>query len=363
MMRLGVAAAVVGGDLVSGDIQIDDGVVSAVGLAGSGSGLAVPGFIDVHTHGFGGVDFATTDEDGYRHVSRTIASTGVTALRPSVMSAPVERILAAIATASRSDADGARLLGLHLEGPFLSSAYPGAHPVECLLEPDEKVAGTLLDAGNVTHMTLAPELPGGIELIRFLEGRGVTVSLGHSDADLATANQAFDAGAKAVTHVFNGSRPLRHRDPGIVGAALTRSDVHVEVILDGVHVSDEVSEIVLRAAGDRVMAVTDAMSAAGMGDGRYMLGDIPVSVSGGVVRRDDGTLASSVLTMDQAFRKLIELGVGPIEAVRATSGSAATLVGRPELGALTPGTPADIVVLDEDYRVVRTLVGGAVLAG
>jgi N-acetylglucosamine-6-phosphate deacetylase len=137
----------------------------------------------------------------------------------------------------------------------------------------------------------------------------------------------------------------------------------VEVILDGVHVSDEVSEIVLRAAGDRVMAVTDAMSAAGMGDGRYMLGDIPVSVSGGVVRRDDGTLASSVLTMDQAFRKLIELGVGPIEAVRATSGSAATLVGRPELGALTPGTPADIVVLDEDYRVVRTLVGGAVLAG
>jgi N-acetylglucosamine-6-phosphate deacetylase len=181
----------------------------------------------------------------------------------------------------------------------------------------------------------------------------VTVSLGHSDADLTTANQAFDAGAKAITHVFNGSRPLHHRDPGIIGVGLTRVGVFVEVILDGAHVSDEVSTVVLRTAGDRVIAVTDAMSAAGMADGRYMIGDTPVTVSGGVVRRDDGTLASSVLTMDGAFRKLIGLGLGPIAAARATSG----------LGSLTPGTPADVVVLDDDYRVLRTFVGGTVTAG
>jgi N-acetylglucosamine-6-phosphate deacetylase len=144
---------------------------------------------------------------------------------------------------------------------------------------------------------------------------------------------------------------------------LTREGVLVEVILDGAHVSDEVSTVVLRTAGDRVIAVTDAMSAAGMADGRYMIGDTPVTVSGGVVRRDDGTLASSVLTMDGAFRKLIGLGLGPIAAARATSGAAAELIGLPELGSLTPGTPADVVVLDDDYRVLRTFVGGTVTAG
>jgi N-acetylglucosamine-6-phosphate deacetylase len=359
-MRLGVAAAVVGGQLVPGDIDIKDGMISGVGLASPGSGLALPGFIDVHTHGFAGVDFATTDEGGYTRVAETITSTGVTAFRPALMSLTIDRMIGAIEVHGRARTTGARVLGMHLEGPFLSKAHPGAHPPELLVDPDVKLTQRLLAAGRVEHVTLAPELPGAMDLIQILVSRGVTVSLGHTDADLETANRAYDAGAVALTHVFNGSRPLRHRDPGIIGVALTRDGVFVEIILDGVHLSDEVSTIVLRAAGDRVVAVTDAMSGAGLGDGSYTLGDTPVRVDGGAVRREDGTLASSVLTMDAAFRKTIALGVDSIGASRATSGAPAELIRRPELGTLAPGTPADVVVLDDRHEVVKTLVGGIV---
>jgi N-acetylglucosamine-6-phosphate deacetylase len=359
-MRLGVAGAVVGGALVPGDVDVEEGKIARVGLTPPGSGLALPGFIDVHTHGFGGIDFATTDEEGYARVAEGITSTGVTAFRPALMSHAIDRMIRAIEVHGRARTTGARVLGMHLEGPFLSKAHPGAHPPEFLVDPDVDWAQRFLSAGRVEHMTLAPELTGAVDLIRLLVDRGVTVSLGHSDADLETANRGYDAGAVALTHVFNGSRPLRHRDPGIIGAALTRDGVFVEIILDGVHLSDEVSMIVLRSAGDRVVAVTDAMSAAGLGDGSYKLGDTPVKVEAGAVRREDGALASSVLTMEAAFRKLISLGLDLSGAARATSGAAAELIGHPELGTLAPGTPADVVVLDDSHQVVKTLVGGVV---
>lgn len=358
-MLLGVAAAVVGDEVVPGDVEIGEGSILRVGVAGGqGEGLAVPGFIDVHIHGFSGVDFTSADGDAYREATRALTRTGVTAFRPSLISLPVEETLEAVRRHAKVESDGARVLGMHLEGPFLSPAHPGAHAPDCLIAPNIELAMQLVDAGRVGHMTVAPELPGALDLIRQLVAAGVTVSLGHSDATSEQAHRGFDAGARALTHVFNGSRKFHHRDPGIVGAALARNDVYVEAILDGVHLSDEAALLAMKGAGSRLLAVTDGMAAAGLGDGSYMLGNRQVEVRSGEARLADGTIASSLLTMDAAFRKLIDLGASIPAAARATSRAAAELIGQPELGLLDPGSLADLVVLDDDFQVMRTLVGG-----
>ncbi|MCI0425024.1 MAG: N-acetylglucosamine-6-phosphate deacetylase [Actinobacteria bacterium] len=359
-MRLGVAAAVVGDRLVAGDVVVEGERIVEVGVPGPGTGLAVPGFIDVHVHGYRGVDFATTDSGGLETTSMAITATGVTAFRPSLMSLPLDQLLAAMTEHRAASSTGARILPLHLEGPFLSTVHPGAHDPGCLRELDPNLIRELADTGTMGHMTLAPELPGAEGVIRMLVERGITVSLGHSDADAATAHRAYDLGARAVTHVFNACKPLRHRDPGLVGVALTRQDVFVEMILDGVHLSEETMQLVMRAAGARLVAVTDAMAAAGLGDGTYQLGNRVVHVTDGAAHLDDGTIASSVLTMDGAFRRLVALGADPVAASHATSTAPAELVGRADLGTLEPGTPADVVVLDDGYRVGMTMVSGAV---
>lgn len=360
-MRLGVAAAVVGDALVPGDVEVVEDRITAVGVSGAGSGLAVPGFIDVHVHGFAGFDFAWADEEALDEASRELTRTGVTGFRPTLISLRESETIAALQRIGRASPTGARMLGAHLEGPFLSQRFPGAHSPDALLEPDLELARAYLEAGPVGQMTLAPELPGALELIEFLVDQGVVVSLGHSDANAEVAREAFRAGAKALTHVFNAARPFRHRDPGLVGVALTRADVFVEVVLDGIHLADEAARLVLAAAKGRVVAVTDALAASGVGDGTYTLGDREVIVSKGEARLADGTLASSVLTMDQAFRNLISLGAGVLEASHATSTAVSELIGRAELGTLHPGTPADVVVLDGHHQVRKTLVAGRVV--
>ena len=360
-MRLGVAAAVVEDELVPGDVEVDNGLIASVGLdSPDGSGIAVPGFIDIHTHGYLGVDFSRDDPEAIRAASAGLVSTGVTSFRPTLMSLPEESTAAALARIAAADSYGSRILDAHLEGPFLSPEHPGAHSIDHLVEPEPELIERLVVRGRIGHITIAPELDGALELIPWLVEQGIVVSIGHSDATAETAHNAFDLGASALTHVFNAVRPFRHRDPGPVGAALSREDVFVEMILDWVHLSAEAAMVAVRAAGPRLIAITDGMEAAGLGDGTYHLGDREVVVRDGEARLADGTIASSVLTMDAAFRNLLELGLDLAAAVRATSTAPARLVGRPGLGSLTPGTVADVTVLDDDHRITMTLVDGDV---
>jgi N-acetylglucosamine-6-phosphate deacetylase len=253
---------------------------------------------------------------------------------------------------------GPRIIGAHLEGPFLSPRRLGAHDAEGCLAPDLAVLRRLLDAGPVSEMTLAPELHGAFELIDELVARGVTASCGHSDATAAEAHLAFDRGARTVTHLFNAMRPSVPRDPGIAMAALARHDVTVQVIVDGHHLAGETVLVAWQAAEDRFALVTDATAAAGLGDGRYMLGGTEVTAEGGVVRRADGTLAGSALTMIEAVRNLHALGAELEAALAAASTVPARIVGRSDLGRLAIGAPADVVILDDRLEVKRALVAG-----
>lgn len=356
-MRLGVSAALVDGTLVPGDVEVADGRIAAVGLGGSGTGIAAPGFVDLHVHGFAGVDFSTADAAAYRRAGEALLTTGVTAFQPTFITAPEEELVASLREVPRGNV-GARVLGCHLEGPFISPARLGMHPAAARRDPDGALLDRLLAAGPVTHVTLAPELDGALELIEVLVARGIVVSCGHTDATAAQAHEAFDRGATHVTHLFNAMRPFAHRDPGIAGAALAREDVTVELILDGNHVADDAARVAWRAATGRVALVSDALAAAGVGDGHWRLGAVEVDVRGGVARRADGVLAGSTLTMPEAIRDLVRLGATREQAIDAATRVPARVARRADVGVLSVGGPADVVVLDDALEVRRVLVAG-----
>ncbi len=348
-MRLGVSEAIVEGVLVRGDVAIEDRRIVAVGLAGGGSGTAVPGFVDLQVNGFGGVDFSTADRAGYLRAGAALLETGVTFFQPTLITAPEEDLVAALAEVPTGPI-GPRILGVHAEGPFLSPARMGAHPPSARRDPDIDLAQRLLDAGPVTYMTIAPELDGALELIDFLLGRGVVVSCGHSDATAGQAHTAFDRGVRTVTHLFNAMRPFTHRDPGIAGVALTREDVVVQVILDDVHLAGETVRLVWKAAAGRLALVTDAI-------GGTWLGHAVVDVVDGVARLDDGTLAGSVVPMPEAVRNLHALGATFEQAVAAATSVPAAVLGRNDIGVLRVGGPADVVVLDDRLEICSVHVG------
>lgn len=360
-MKLGVSAVLVDGTLVPGDLRMDGGQVTEVGVPPDpdARGTAVPGFIDLHINGFAGVDFLTAGPDDYRTVGRALAATGVTAYLPTFVTSPLSSYAPALRAVSDAESvAGPRLLGVHLEGPFISQRWKGAHDERCIREPDPALAARLCDAGPVRVVTLAPERPGGLELVEYLTERGIVVSCGHSDADAPTAHAAFDRGARAITHVYNAHRRWRPRDPGLAGAALVRDDVTVQAIVDHVHLAPETAYAAFLAARERFALVTDAIAAAGLPEADSRLGHLNVQVRDGEVRLPDGTLAGSVLTMDRAVANLVAKGASLEAAVHAASRAPALLIGRPELGRIAVGHPADIAVLDDDLRVVRTLVGG-----
>jgi N-acetylglucosamine-6-phosphate deacetylase len=359
-VRLGVERALVDGELLPGDVAVDDGVISGVGLSPAGrSGLAAPGFVDLQVNGFAGVDFLTTDDAGYAHAGEALARHGVTSYQPTFITSSTDVYLRALElVGSLEHGRGPRVLGVHLEGPFISPRWPGAHNPDNIVDPDSDLADRLLAAGPVSYMTIAPERPGGIDLVASLRRRGVVVAIGHSDADAQTAHAAFDAGATAITHIYNAQRRWQPRDPGLAGAALARPEVCVQAIVDNVHLAAETISATFRATRTRFALVTDAMEAAGLPPGDYKIGDRAVHVEGGAVRLDDGTLAGSVLTMDAAVRNLVSLGAPLIDALESSSLVPARLVDRPELGTLAPGTPADVVVLDDHLEVLGTYVAG-----
>lgn len=358
-MRVGVAAAVVDGRLLAGDVEVEDGKVTAVGLeAGASPTIAVPGFIDVHVHGHGGVDFVDATVEDHVRIARQLPATGVTAFNPTLMSMPIDHLVEALGRRPEDAGHGARILGFHLEGPFLSPDKPGAHHHAALVHPTSDRVARLLEAGPVEHITLAPELPGALEVIETLASGGVIVSLGHSTADADLTAAAIERGATAVTHIFNAMMPLHHRRPGLAGVALTHPKVWVTAIFDGVHLAAEVARLVLATAGERVIAITDGTSAVAHPGGPIVLGDTMVEIVDGAPRLQDGTLAGSILTMDQAFRNLVELGLDLPAAAAATATAPAALAGLNGLGSLAPGSQADIVVLDDRLEVLRTLVAG-----
>jgi N-acetylglucosamine-6-phosphate deacetylase len=357
-MRLGVEAAVVDGRLVRGDVEIEDGRVTGYGLvSANGRGVAVPGFVDLQVNGFSGVDFFEADADGYRRAGDALLETGVTAYLPTFVTAPEEQLLAALREVP-ADADGPRILGVHLEGPFLSPLRLGIHPAAARRDPDTELLERLLAAGPVRLMTLAPELEGADALVETLLRHEIAISCGHSDATADEANAAFDAGVRTVTHLFNAMRPFHHRDPGVVGAALARDDVIVQLILDGVHLAPEAASVVWRAACGRLALVTDAMAGARLTDGAYRLAGLEVEIRDGVARGPSGALAGSTLTMIEAVRNLHGLGASLEEAVGAATEVPARVLRLPAVGRLAIGLPADVVVLTDELEIDRVLVDG-----
>jgi N-acetylglucosamine-6-phosphate deacetylase len=358
-MRLDVGAALVDGRLLPGDLEVADGVVTGVGLAGAGAPgrIAVPGFVDLQVNGFAGVDLMQADRAGYAQVGAALLEAGTTAYQPTFVTASEDALVAALRELPVGR-DGPRIVGAHLEGPFLSPHRMGVHPPEWRREPDRALLLRLLDAGRVSQVTLAPELPGALDLVDLLIERGVVVSAGHSDATSVETHRAFDRGVRTVTHLFNAMRSPAPRDPGNALTALARSDVTVQLIADGHHVAAETLLVACRAASGRFALVTDAAAAAGMGDGEFTIAGGTVVSEGGVVRTPGGQLAGSALTMLDAVRNLHRLGISLEEALTAATAVPARIVGRSDLGRLAPGSPADIVVLDDNLEISSVLIGG-----
>jgi N-acetylglucosamine-6-phosphate deacetylase len=356
-VRLGVAAALVDGRRLPGDVDVVDGEVAALGLEPRGSGLAVPGFVDLQVNGFGGVDLMGADRDGYRRAGEAMLEHGTTAYQPTFVTSPAPDLLAAL-RALPENLEGPRIIGAHLEGPFLNPRRLGAHDAEGCRAPDLRLLEQLLAAGDVRQVTLAPELPGAFELIDALLARGITVSAGHTEATAAEAHLAFDRGVTTVTHLHNAMRPSTPRDPSIAMAALTREDVVVQLIVDNHHLAADTVRVAWQAAAGRFALVTDAVAAAGMGDGEFRLASRAVQAVDGVVRGPEGQLAGSALTMLEAVRNLHALGVALEDAIAAATSVPARVARRPDLGVLRVGGPADIVVLDDRLEIQRVLVAG-----
>jgi N-acetylglucosamine-6-phosphate deacetylase len=383
-----------GGDVVLPDlvrerasVHIDEGRIAAVEARPSAPAgvttvdvsncYVVPGFIDVHVHGVAGHD--TLDGgDAVAQIASELPRYGVTAFCPTAVACGPDDLhlfLEQVSAAAAPPPTGAaRVLPAHLESNFINPDFRGAQPLKCLRAPDEHrgavawpfTGSQILDAierlrPSVGIVTLAPELPGGIDLVRTLASAGHIVSLGHSGADFDTAVAAIEAGARHATHLFNRMTTIAHRAPGLAGAVLARHEVTAELICDGYHVHPAMCAVAIAAKGpDRVMAITDATSGAGQPPGSTgLLGGQTICVRDKAAFLEDGTLAGSTLTMDRAFRNVVtRFGRSIIDAARMCSTTPARQLGLGQLGRIAEGAQADVVVLDRDFRVVRTFVSG-----
>jgi len=337
--------------------------------------ILAPGFLDIHVHGGAGIDVTRAALTDIPHLNKFLATHGVTGYFPTTVAAPLaetcaalERLADAIESAQNPGTHGtnveARPLGIHLEGPFLSHKRRGVHPPENLLEPTVEIFDRLWQAarGHVSMMTIAPELPGAMDVIAEAARRKVCVSIGHSDADTATARQAIQSGARHATHTFNAMRPLDHRDPGILGEALTDDRLTADIIADGIHLAPEIVKLFLRAKGfDQAVLITDATAATGMPDGTYLLGPIEVEVKDGkcTLKGTNGQLAGSVLTMDKAVRNVTQFSDWTLrDAVRAATRNPARAAGLPSHGEIKVGAEADLVLLSPEGVVLKTMTRG-----
>jgi N-acetylglucosamine-6-phosphate deacetylase len=325
-----------------------------------------PAFFDVHLHGAAGHDVMEATPDALNSVGNFLATRGVGHYLPTTVTAPIEKILFSldgIANAIESQSTtGARPIGIHLEGPFISHIKRGVHPPDLILNPSVELFDRFYQAarGHIKLLTIAPEVPGAIETIAHAVSLGVRISLGHSNATLAEAQAGAAAGAHSFTHTYNAMRPLDHREPGILGLALT-GPLYADLICDGVHVAPEAVEIFWKSKGpDRAILITDGISATGMPEGTYMLGNLIVQVADGMALAD-GTLAGSVLTLDRAVKNFAAFtGATPAQTYRLAAANPARMMGLDDrIGTLAPGRPADISVIDKNGNIIETLISGA----
>ena len=362
-------------------IEVSDGRIKAIRPLAEGEipagakrmdfpgATLAPAFLDVHIHGGAGHDVMEATPEALSKVSRFLASRGTGNFLATTVTAPIDATLrslsglAKLIESAKADGwQGARPLGIHLEGPFLSHAKRGVHPPEHLLTPEIATFDRFFAAaeGHIRLMTLAPELPGALDLAAHATAKGVRVSVGHSNATAAETKAGIAAGASSATHTFNAMRALDHREPGILGTVLTTDSLYAELICDGIHVDPALVPLWWRAkGGTRAILVTDAMSAAGMPDGQYMLGGFAVQVADGRATAD-GVLAGSVLTLDRALRNFVAFtGVSVAEALPLVTRNPAAMTGFGELaGGLRVGERANFVALGADGALAASVIGG-----
>jgi N-acetylglucosamine-6-phosphate deacetylase len=342
-------------------VAIEDVAEAPPDALGGPDSWILPGLVDIQLNGAFGADFSDPDADVAGAAAR-LPETGVTAFLPTIVSSPPDRYLSCLPNLTGPAGDrAARCLGVHLEGPFLAPARRGTHDPAALRAPDLVEVGRWLDAGPVRSVTLAPELPGGLELVRELVSRNVIVAMGHSDASWDEADAAIDAGARLGTHLFNAMRPFHHREPGITGRLLAPG-VAVSVIVDGIHVTPQAVRLVASIkAPDELIFVTDGLGALGEPPGTYLLAGREVISDGIVARLPDGTLSGSVVPMAPALGRLVAAGLEPSVAARAASTTPARLLGAEDrLGRLEVGRIADLTLLDAEWNPTLTLVQGRI---
>ncbi|MFJ5561511.1 N-acetylglucosamine-6-phosphate deacetylase [Streptomyces sp. NPDC093250] len=354
---------------------VDDGrvIVEGTRIAATAPGDAetadlsghwlVPGFVDIHNHGGGGASFAGGTAEDVLQAVRTHRLHGTTTVVASAVTGDLD-FLARHAGMLAELAQQGDIAGIHFEGPFISPCRKGAHDENLLRNPDPAEVRKLLDAahGQARMMTLATELPGGLDSVRLLVEHGVIAAVGHTDATYEQTVAAIDAGASVATHLFNAMPPLGHRAPGPIAALLEDERVTVELINDGTHLHPAALQLAFHHAGPQGVAfITDAMDAAGFGDGRYMLGPLEVEVADGVARLvEGGSIAGSTLTLDRAFKRAVTVDGLPVEdVVAAVSATPARLLGLDDrIGSLEPGKDADLVVLDAGFDLVGVMRRG-----
>ena len=369
------------GEIHDAAILIRDGEIDAVGPRSAMAlpvgaqevlaieSIAIPGFIDVHIHGAGGRDVMEGSEEALAAVTKKVAKFGTTSLLATTVTAGADDTCRAVAgiskyitTQHKTSEARAEILGIHFEGPFLSKARRGAQPAEFLQLPSADYLQKLLHAasGNARILTIAPELLGAMPCIDAARSLGMVVSIGHTDATYEQARAAVAHGAHHATHVYNAMRPFTHRDPGVIGAVLTTPELTAELIADGVHVDEVAMKILLQAKGaGGVVLISDGISATGMPDGKYMLGDQEVVVIGGICRTAEGALAGSTLTLDRSLRNVVKLGVPLGDAAQMLTLNPATLLGIEfKKGVLRTGADADIVLLNDALEVTRVWACG-----
>lgn len=344
-----------------------DSLKSLPGDIEARDGLLLPGFIDIHVHGGAGRAIMEGNVEAQDAVAAHLARHGVTGFLPTTITAPWEQQAEAVAIAARAlnshknGVNGAAVLGCHLEGPYINPKKKGAQPGQYILPPDWRdLQDRLGDNVNALRIvTLAPEMEGAIPMIRFLTGRRVIASIGHTDATYEQVSAAIDAGARHVTHCYNAMRGLESREPGVVGAALARPELAAELIWDNIHVHPISCRALIRAKGpDRVILISDGIPGAGMGEGyQFSLGDLPVMIQNGSARLPDGTLAGSLLTLDTAFQNASAFSLADRAAMTSRNAAIALGLGHCK-GLLTPGYDADLTLLNADGTVRATIVQG-----
>lgn len=384
--------------ILTPDEEISDGIIIVEGSRITGVGhrdtmripagptdfvasgmTVVPGFIDLHIHGAGGHDVMEGNARALDRITSTVARHGTTSIVATTVTAPIEdtcHSLEGIARyihnhesaedPSKEDRLAAEILGVHLEGPFISKARRGVHPLDAITKPSVELLDKFIKTANglVRILTIAPELPGAMGVIAHAVAAKIVVALGHTDADYGQARAAIEAGARHSVHIYNAMRPFTHRDPGVVGAILTDPDVTAEIIADLVHVAGPAIQVLIGTKGfDTVLLVSDGIAATGMPDGNYRLGNFEVTVKDGVARNSEGKLAGSTLTLDRALRNVVALGVPLTDAIRMATVLPARRLGLAgKKGIIAVGADADLVALTPDLRVAAVMTRGMGLA-